>query len=78
MVIATHDSGLVDALKVRVVTLEDGIVVRDSTGGYKKPTAKKEEIEPEIIEEKPTKKTPNKTESDDQKKRKVRITAIRS
>lgn len=34
IVIATHDSGLVDALKPRVIQLVDGEIVRDSTGKY--------------------------------------------
>jgi len=78
VVIATHDSGLVDALKVRVITLEDGRVVRDSPGGYRKSPAKETKSEPEAVQEKHAKKTPKKAESSDQKKRKVRITAIRS
>ncbi|MBU2214049.1 ATP-binding cassette domain-containing protein [Patescibacteria group bacterium] len=77
VVIATHDSGLVDALKERVITLEDGRVVRDSPGGYRKATANKTKSEPVSVHEKPTEK-PIKVESLDPKRRKVRITAIRS
>lgn len=38
VVIATHDSGLVDALKPRVIQLVDGEIVRDSIGKYSKAT----------------------------------------
>ncbi len=34
VIIATHDSGLVDALNTRVIELRDGTVIRDSVGGY--------------------------------------------
>lgn len=87
VVIATHDSGLVDALNVRVIELEDGSVVRDSPGGYKKTSQKKEEtIEPVITKKQPVAKsseqiikvTSKKEEPVEQKRRKVRITAIRS
>jgi len=63
IVIATHDSGLVDALKPRVIQLVDGEIVRDSTGKYqntiKKPTA--------TTSTKSTSKIP---------KRKVKVTGI--
>lgn len=36
VIIATHDSGLVDALQTRVIELQDGSIVRDSIGGYAK------------------------------------------
>jgi cell division transport system ATP-binding protein len=34
IVLATHDSNLVDSLQTRVVRLENGTVIRDSVGGY--------------------------------------------
>tara|TARA_Y100000310_G_C20697455_1_gene826686 strand:- start:5614 stop:6360 length:747 start_codon:yes stop_codon:yes gene_type:complete len=34
VIIATHDSGLVDALNTRVIELRDGKLARDSVGGY--------------------------------------------
>ncbi len=34
VILATHDSNLVDALQTRVIRLEEGRVVRDSIGGY--------------------------------------------
>jgi len=34
IVIATHDSGLVDAIKPRVIQLEEGEITRDSIGTY--------------------------------------------
>lgn len=34
VIIATHDSGLVDRVQTRVIRLEDGHIVRDSVGGY--------------------------------------------
>ncbi len=34
IILATHDSNLVDSLHTRVIRLEDGAVVRDSVGGY--------------------------------------------
>ncbi len=33
IVMATHDNGIVDALKMRVVELEDGLLIRDEEGG---------------------------------------------
>jgi len=63
IVIATHDSGLVDTLKPRVIQLVDGEIIRDSTGKYqntiKKPTA--------TTSTKSTSKIP---------KRKVKVTGI--
>lgn len=34
IILATHDSALVDALQTRVIRIEDGTIVRDSVGGY--------------------------------------------
>ena len=34
IIIATHDSGLVDAIKPRVIQLSDGAITRDSIGTY--------------------------------------------
>jgi cell division transport system ATP-binding protein len=44
VVLATHEVEIVDTLQTRVIRLEDGTVIRDSIGGYKKgKTSKKEE-----------------------------------
>ncbi|PIR53978.1 cell division ATP-binding protein FtsE [Candidatus Peregrinibacteria bacterium CG10_big_fil_rev_8_21_14_0_10_42_8] len=63
IIIATHDSGLVDALKPRVIQLVDGEIVRDSIGKY----SRKESIE--------TMKTAKTTTT---AKRKVKVTGIAS
>jgi len=34
VILATHDSGLVDTLQSRVIRLEEGKIIRDSVGGY--------------------------------------------
>ncbi|MBU0766818.1 ATP-binding cassette domain-containing protein [Patescibacteria group bacterium] len=86
VVIATHDSGLVDALKERVIELEDGRVIRDSPGGYKKAPTKEEKAEPVTAQKKSPLKNSEQSvkvsqkmeEPTEQKRRKVRITAIRS
>lgn len=63
IVIATHDSGLVDALKPRVIQLNDGEIVRDSIGTYaRKKSTKSTRI----------------TKSANTKKRKVKVTGISS
>jgi len=41
VILATHDKDLVDALKTRVIRLEDGEIARDSAGTYKKGSKKK-------------------------------------
>lgn len=65
IVIATHDSGLVDALKPRVIQLVEGEIVRDSIGKYAKAT---------------TKHAPSTTTASTSKtpKRKVKVTGIGS
>ncbi len=63
VIIATHDSGLVDALKPRVILLEDGMITRDSIGTYSRKTP----VEP-TPDAKP--KLPN--------RRKIKVTAVRS
>lgn len=71
LIIATHDSGLVDALKPRVIELRDGKIVRDSIGGYSRSSKKDVEV---------PKKAKHKILDDDdgKTKRKVKITAIHS
>ena len=63
VIIATHDDALVDLLHTRVIHLENGRVARDSVGGYRKA---------------PTPEPPVAVQEEDEKKRKVRITAIHS
>lgn len=41
VVLATHEVEIVDLLQTRVIRLEDGAVIRDSVGGYKKEKTKK-------------------------------------
>jgi len=72
VIIATHDVGLVDRIKARVLTLEDGRIVRDSAGGYFKPKVKKADEQVALSKVAVTTNKPA------DKKRKVRITAIRS
>ena len=33
VIVATHDRAIVDAMKKRVIHLENGVIVRDSMGG---------------------------------------------
>jgi len=71
VVLATHDSVLVDLLHTRVVTLSEGKITRDSSGEYreKKPSPHA------ILSEEPAKKTPSNKKGGG---RKVRVTAIGS
>ncbi|MCA9371006.1 MAG: ATP-binding cassette domain-containing protein [Candidatus Peregrinibacteria bacterium] len=66
IILATHDTALVDALNTRVIELSDGAIVRDSVGGYKgkKPKAEKHDILEEDADE------------GNDKKKKVKVTAI--
>jgi len=41
IILATHDSQIVDALKTRVIRLEGGAVTRDSIGNYREATPEK-------------------------------------
>ena len=34
VVIVTHDREVVDQMQKRVVTLQDGVIIEDKTGGY--------------------------------------------
>lgn len=62
VIIATHDSGLVDVLKPRVIELRDGSITRDSVGGYSKENAKMQKTD--LV------KT--------SKNKKIKVTAVRS
>lgn len=66
IILATHDTALVDALNTRVIELRDGSITRDSIGGYKgkQPVAERHEILGDSL--------------DDDKKRKVKVTAVNS
>lgn len=88
VILCTHDSALVDVLQARVVRIEDGVIVRDSVGGYERasrvqPKAANaaaheifglESVEALVQE---TANTESKNEEDNGK-RKVRITSINS
>ncbi len=65
VIIATHDSGLVDALHTRVIELEEGWIARDSIGGYakKKEAAAVHHGKHQVLEEKGP-------------RRKVKVTAV--
>lgn len=80
VILATHDTGLVDALQTRVIRLDQGRITRDSVGGYTGQTAmapaqgmatSSHQI---FTEEKSAQSTP--PQSDSEQKRKVRITAV--
>ncbi|MBM3231105.1 cell division ATP-binding protein FtsE [Candidatus Peregrinibacteria bacterium] len=74
VVIATHDTGLVDELQTRVIELKDGKVSRDSVGGYAKT---KHGAEPHVASH--GKHDVCKEESDTgNHRRKVRVTAVSS
>lgn len=65
IVIATHDTALVDALQTRVIELSDGKIVRDSVGGYNgdAPKPEKHDILPKQEEaKKPEEKKDEKKE----------------
>lgn len=68
VIIATHDSGLVDAIKPRVIELRDGKIIRDSVGGYARASKKQSEApkkgKHKILDEKGG------------AKRKVKVTAV--
>ncbi|MFA7682362.1 MAG: ATP-binding cassette domain-containing protein [Candidatus Peribacteraceae bacterium] len=72
VVLATHDTALVDILHTRVIRLEDGKITRDSAGGYHTPKSAAHQILQETSEESP-KNVPKKRSS-----KNVRITAISS
>ena len=73
IIVATHDTALVDTLNTRVIELNEGEVTRDSIGGYKaskqkQPNKKHDILEVEVDDEK----------DDKSKKRKVRVTSVNS
>ncbi len=80
VVLATHDTGLVDSLQTRVVRLDKGRMIRDSIGGYEmggqrmmspSSTAEKHEIFAEAENQNAEAST-----GTEEAKRKVRITAV--
>ncbi|ALM09594.1 MAG TPA: cell division ATP-binding protein FtsE [Candidatus Peribacter riflensis] len=73
VVLATHDSHLVDSLQTRVVQLKDGKVVQDATGGY--PSAPPPAAKHEILTKTPEESPPG---SEPPEKRTIKITAIHS
>lgn len=70
VVIATHDSGLVDALQTRVIEIQNGAIHRDSVGGYSRS---KKHVTEEVKHAKH-----HVLEEDQPTKRKVRITPLHS
>jgi cell division transport system ATP-binding protein len=77
VVLATHDTTLVDVLQTRVIRLEAGKVTRDSRGGYEHPKAhahmpQSKEEKHDIFDE------GGGHEADTAVKRKIRVTAIHS
>jgi len=84
VIVATHDAGLVDALRTRVIRLEEGRVVRDSFGGYGLAKGKDEEDRPKqhrIFQDAPVglvaKETWKDAEPDARRQgKKIKVTAI--
>lgn len=68
IIVATHDTGLVDTLNTRVIELSDGAISRDSIGGYKDQKKQAPAKKHDILD----------SDDDDGKKRKVRVTAVGS
>jgi len=78
VVLATHDTALVDAARSRVIELQDGRIMRDSRGGYK---VQQKSAPHQILKKKATpakKESPTQKRVSSGKKRKVRITSIGS
>ncbi len=73
VILATHDSGLVEALQTRVVSLKDGKVMQDGRGGYPSP-APAPTTRHEIL----TKEPAAEIGAEEPQKRKIKITAIHS
>ncbi|MDD5040879.1 MAG: ATP-binding cassette domain-containing protein [Candidatus Peribacteraceae bacterium] len=73
IILATHDSGLVEALQTRVVHLKDGTIVQDAKGGY--PGSPPQSAKHEILAKEPT---PDSSGYEAPEKRKIKITAIHS
>jgi cell division transport system ATP-binding protein len=75
VVLATHDSALVDSLQTRVLRLEHGTITRDSAGGYRGEKIKA----PEVVAEAPVAEThtpKKKAAGKSTAKRKVKVTAV--
>jgi len=74
VILATHDSGLVEALQTRVVYLKEGKIVQDGRGGYpgapQTPPARHEILAKEPLT--------NPSGGDVPERRKIKITAIHS
>ncbi len=73
VVLATHDSGLVEALQTRVVHLQAGKIMQDGTGGYPSATPT-QAAKHEILAKEPEKNSGE----EPPEKRKIKITAIHS
>ncbi|MFH1444464.1 MAG: ATP-binding cassette domain-containing protein [Candidatus Peregrinibacteria bacterium] len=73
VVLATHDSGLVEALQTRVVHLQAGKIVQDGAGGYPSATPT-QAAKHEILAKEPAKSSGE----EPPEKRKIKITAIHS
>lgn len=76
VIIATHDSGLVDSLQTRVITIGNGHIVRDSVGGYTTAPAREHHVFQETPAAPEVTSVPITENGSDPEKRKVRITAI--
>jgi cell division transport system ATP-binding protein len=76
VVVATHDSALVEHLQTRVILLENGTVTRDAAGGYPQEQAKHDLLKEE---EKPV-STPKESTpvSSDSTKKKEKVTMMHS
>ncbi|MDD5623841.1 MAG: ATP-binding cassette domain-containing protein [Candidatus Peribacteraceae bacterium] len=76
VLLATHDSAMVDTLQTRVVRLENGMIARDSAGGYHAAPLSDAEPKHEILAgaEEELEKSARRAAG----KRKIRITSIRS
>lgn len=72
IVIATHDTGLVDTLNTRVIELQDGKVTRDSIGGYKDGKKQEPAKKHDILD------VEEKSDDDKGSRRKVKVTAVNS
>ncbi|MDD4628841.1 MAG: ATP-binding cassette domain-containing protein [Candidatus Peribacteraceae bacterium] len=77
VLVATHDSTLVETLQTRVILLENGKVMRDAAGGYPQQSAKhdllKEVEKPAVSAQAPVPSAPS-----DGSKKKVKVTMIHS
>ncbi|OIO55157.1 hypothetical protein AUJ46_01765 [Candidatus Peregrinibacteria bacterium CG1_02_54_53] len=74
VVLATHDSGLVETLQTRVVHLQAGKIVQDGTGGYPSAGPAPQAAKHEILVKEPAQNSGE----EPPEKRKIKITAIHS